>query len=151
MVHHSRSSVPTQRSEGKFTDFYTLYGYCFFNRCTLSVTRKYYVTLMVHHGETTIIPIQRSVCMEYCFWYCKFGNLCEFYFRESSRMRSFVKIKVSKREKIRNRYHQVPHLTQDTTWESNKLAIRHHKQEPRGQPFPSRWPQGINKQTHTKA
>ena len=23
-------------------------------------------------------------------------------------------------------------------WESNKLTIRHHKREPRGQPFPSR-------------
>ena len=23
-------------------------------------------------------------------------------------------------------------------WESNKLIIRHHKREPRGQPFPSR-------------
>ena len=36
-------------------------------------------------------------------------------------------------------------------WESDKFKIRHHKQEPRGQPFPSRWPQGINKQTCTKA
>ena len=23
-------------------------------------------------------------------------------------------------------------------WENNKLTIRHHKREPRGQPFPSR-------------
>ena len=46
--------------------------------------------------------------------------------------------KVGKRAKIRNRYNQVPHLTQDTTWESDKHTIRHHKQEPRGQPFPSR-------------
>ena len=36
-------------------------------------------------------------------------------------------------------------------WESNKLTIRHHKREPRGQPFPSRWPQDNNKQTRTKA
>ena len=36
-------------------------------------------------------------------------------------------------------------------WESNKLKIRHYKRGPRGQPFPSRWPQGKNKQTHTKA
>ena len=27
-------------------------------------------------------------------------------------------------------------------WESNKLTTRHHKREPKGQPFPSRWPQG---------
>ena len=36
-------------------------------------------------------------------------------------------------------------------WESDNFTIRRHKREPRGQPFPSRWPQGINKQTHTKA
>ena len=30
-------------------------------------------------------------------------------------------------------------------WESGNPTIRHHKQEPRGQPFPSRWSQGINK------
>ena len=24
-------------------------------------------------------------------------------------------------------------------WESNNVTIRHHKREPRGQPFPSRW------------
>ena len=29
---------------------------------------------------------------------------------------------------------QVPHLTQDTTWESDKSTIKHHKQEPRGLP-----------------
>ena len=40
--------------------------------------------------------------------------------------------------KIRNQYNQVPHLNQETTWESGKITIRHHKQEPRGQPFPSR-------------
>ena len=36
-----------------------------------------------------------------------------------------------------NRYNQVPHLTQDTTYESDKITIKHHKQEPRGQPFPA--------------
>ena len=30
-------------------------------------------------------------------------------------------------------------------WESDKLSIRYHKREPRGQPFPSRWPQKQNK------
>ena len=33
---------------------------------------------------------------------------------------SYLKIKVSKKAKIRNRYNQVPHLTHDTTWESDK-------------------------------
>ena len=31
------------------------------------------------------------------------------------------------------------------------LTVRRHKREPRGQPFPSRWPKGTNKQTYTKA
>ena len=51
-------------------------------------------------------------------------------------------LKVSKSAKIRNQYNQVPHLTQDT------LTMRHHKLEPRGQPFPSRWSRGTNKQMH---
>ena len=49
---------------------------------------------------------------------------------------------VSKETKIRNWYNQV-YLTQDTTRESDKNPIR----EPRGYPFPSRWPQGYNEQT----
>ena len=55
--------------------------------------------------------------------------------------------KVRKGAKIRNRYNQVPHLTQDTTWESDINTIKQHKQEPRGQPFPRRWPQNSNEQT----
>ena len=38
--------------------------------------------------------------------------------------------------KIRNRYNQVPPLTQDTIWESDKNTIKHHKRESRG-PFPA--------------
>ena len=32
-------------------------------------------------------------------------------------------VKVSKGANVRNQYNQVPHLTQDTTWESNKNTI----------------------------
>ena len=56
-------------------------------------------------------------------------------------------IKVSKGAKIKNRYNQDPGYQ----WESDKLTVIHHKREPRGQPFPSRRPQGTNKQTRTKA
>ena len=35
-------------------------------------------------------------------------------------------VKVRKAIKMRNRYNQVPHLTQDTTWESDKNTIKHH-------------------------
>ena len=37
-----------------------------------------------------------------------------------------------------NQYNQVPHLTQDTTWESDKNTIKHQKREPIGLPFPSK-------------
>ena len=36
-------------------------------------------------------------------------------------------------------------------WESENFTIIHHKREPRGYWFPSRLPQGINKQTLMKA
>ena len=58
--------------------------------------------------------------------------------------------KVSKDAKIRNRYNQVPHLTQDTNGKVKKLTVRHHKRKPGSQPFPNRWPQGTYKQTRTK-
>ena len=61
--------------------------------------------------------------------------------KDSSKLRhrsDTVAFKVSKVAKIRNRYNQVPHLAQDTNGESDKLTVRHHRREPRGQPFPSR-------------
>ena len=42
------------------------------------------------------------------------------------------------------KHHTWPRIPMDVT-------IRHHKREPRGQPFHSRWPQGINKQMYMKA
>ena len=38
-------------------------------------------------------------------------------------------IKVIKKVKIRNRYNHVPHLTQDTTWESDMNTLKHHIQQ----------------------
>ena len=49
---------------------------------------------------------------------------------------------------IRNPYNQVPHQTQDTTWESkknNKKTL--HTRDPKGQPHPCRRPQSRNEQT----
>ena len=40
---------------------------------------------------------------------------------------SWCYLEVSKKAKIRNRYNQVPHLTQDTTWESDKSTRKHHR------------------------
>ena len=58
--------------------------------------------------------------------------------------------KVRKRAKIRNRYNQAPHLTQDTNGKAttSQLAITNESQE--ASP-PNRRPQGINKQTRLKA
>ena len=37
-----------------------------------------------------------------------------------------------------NRYNQAPHLTQDTTWESNKKTIKYHTQQSQmASPFPA--------------
>ena len=38
------------------------------------------------------------------------------------------------------RYNQVPHPTQDTDGKVKQITVRHHEREPRGRPFPSRWP-----------
>ena len=49
-----------------------------------------------------------------------------------------MQCKVGKESKFWNRYNQVPHLTQDTTWESDKYTKTLDTGEPRSQPFPSR-------------
>ena len=46
--------------------------------------------------------------------------------------------KVRKRAKIRNRYNQAPHLTQDTYGKVTTSQLDITNKEPRGQPFPSR-------------
>ena len=48
-----------------------------------------------------------------------------------------ILMKVSKGAKIRNRYNQVPHLTQDTNGKVTN-SQKTPQTEPRGQPFPSR-------------
>ena len=45
--------------------------------------------------------------------------------------------KVSKGAKIRNRYNQVPHLTQDTKWESDKLTVDTTNESQEVSPFPA--------------
>ena len=46
-------------------------------------------------------------------------------------------IQVRKTANIRKRYNQVPHLTQDTTWESDKNTIKHHYKIHEISPFPA--------------
>ena len=45
--------------------------------------------------------------------------------------------KVRKTAKIRKRYNQVPHLTQDSTWESNKNTIKITNKSQEVSPFPA--------------
>ena len=43
-----------------------------------------------------------------------------------------------KKARIRNRYNQVLHMTQDTIWESDKNTRKHHRQESQEvSPFPA--------------
>ena len=54
----------------------------------------------------------------------------------ASEMQVFLEVR--NKAKIRSRYNQVPHLTQDTTWQSDKNTGKHHIQK--GQevsPFPA--------------
>ena len=45
--------------------------------------------------------------------------------------------KVKKTARIRNRYNQVPHLSQDTKWESNKIKMNITNKSQEVSPFPS--------------
>ena len=44
---------------------------------------------------------------------------------------------VIKVAKIKNRYNQVPHLTQNTTWKSDKNTIKYHKESQEVSSFPA--------------
>ena len=48
-----------------------------------------------------------------------------------------VFFKVRKTAKIRKRYNQVPHLTENTTWESNKNTINIINKSQEVSPFPA--------------
>ena len=62
-----------------------------------------------------------------------------------------VYIKVSKGAKIRNRYNQVPHLTQDTNGKVTNLQLATTKESQEVSPFPAGDHKAQNKQTNTKA
>ena len=61
-----------------------------------------------------------------CFWTCVSKQPIIALYYESETVLKFYNLEA------RNRYNQAPHLTQDT---NGKVTIRHHKREPRGQPF----------------
>ena len=61
-------------------------------------------------------------------------RLCGF-IREDFFMFSLCKVRTT--AKIRERFNQVPHLTQDTTWESNKNTINITNKSQEVSPFPA--------------
>ena len=64
-----------------------------------------------------------------------------------------ITLKVSKGAKIRNRYNQVPHLTQDSNGESEKLKVDTTNESQEVSPFPAGDPKvHINRraQRHSK-
>ena len=59
-------------------------------------------------------------------------------------------LKVSKGAKIRNRYNQVPHLTQDANGKVTNSQLDTTNESQEASPFPAWWPQSTYKQKHTK-
>ena len=102
-------------------------------------------------GHNSVTNVQNIMCKtsqsRTCQYQCKnkYGKILSTSSQDTERKRKSdinagpeCCYKVRKAVKIRIRYNQVPHLTQDTTWKSDNNTIKHHKQEPKGQPFPSR-------------
>ena len=55
----------------------------------------------------------------------------------STGLRHSQMLKERKTARIRNRYNQVPHLSQDTKWESNNFTINITNKSQEVSPFPS--------------
>ena len=65
-----------------------------------------------------------------CVYFIMFRYFLLIFRQKLYRLSAEISDNVEKKAtKIRNRYNQVPHRTQDTTWESDKNTIKHHKQE----------------------
>ena len=78
--------------------------------------------LSVHTFEQNYFHILCSDNCSSCSFKCFFSKVHQACHGEAKK----------KLAKLRNRYNLVPRLTNDTTWESDKNTIKHHKREPRG-------------------
>ena len=96
-----------------------------------------------HSTKCIFCTQSRNLITLFCVTFCDITNTA-WSIKISQYHRS---LKVGKKAKIRNRYNQVPHLTQDTEWGVTKTQETSHTRKPRGQSFPNRWPQSCNKQT----
>ena len=63
-----------------------------------------------------------------------------------------LSFKVRKKAKIRNCYNQVPHLAQDTIWESDKNTRKYHIQESQEvSPLPADDHKAVRDEIHTQS
>ena len=96
-----------------------------------SVYETLAVTYSVSHTDSNLNPL--LVC-KITWFFIILGlipliklRLHIFFFSLQLNIHVYVSNKVCKEAKIRNRYNQVPHLTQDTTWESDKNTHKRAK------------------------
>ena len=76
-----------------------------------------------------------------CWFSSKMDSQCKHSIEQIPVHEVFISIwplKSKKGGKDQESFLSSTYLTEDTTRESDKNTIKHHKQEPRGQPFPSR-------------
>ena len=99
-----------------------IYPMCSISYLKIRSSLAYLHCLSRSFGEATCAQNYRTstVIIDY-FSYFISKNRCYGYNSKEPSMRHFYGAsKVSKKAKIRNQYNQVPHLTQDTTLESDK-------------------------------
>ena len=83
--------------------------------------------------ETT--KVQTSLCTTQFLCYSIFESIIS-QLATSEVPRLFSR-KVRKKARVRSRYNQVPHLSQDTKWESNKITINITIKSQEVSPFPA--------------
>ena len=99
-------------------------GATIINESTTTTTRMKVSFYSMYHHRVAIKPNQQ--------WKCLITH------KQSKQNRRHKFSKESKGAKIKNRYNQVPHVP-GYQWESDKLTVRHHIREPRGQPKSNTW------------
>ena len=105
---------------------YTIYFDIYF-LIFLDVERRHTFTSATH-GSNTFIYVRNTYGMHVLCLFCVSCNANSFH---SQFYINFAYIKVRMNAKISNRYNQVPHLTQDTTWKRSKARKKtSHTLEP---------------------
>ena len=103
-----------------------------------------FIQNLIEHSVSKHWRLIRCHVLLHLIWVCtvllcptnRMLGLYELNYRNDFFLFGKLFLKVSKGEKIRIRYNQVPHLTQDTNGKVLN-SVRHHKREPRVSPFPA--------------